>query len=435
MIWFVYNLIFPVVFLLLLPHFILRMRKRGGYARNFWQRLGRYSPETVEKIAGERRIWIHAVSVGELFVAFRFMDELRARNPSIRFFLTTTTSTGYALAEKRINTLDVLSYFPADFPLIMCKVINLVRPLALVLVESELWPNLIRYSRQRGIPVMLLNGRISERSFRGYRRIRIFTRAILRHFSLLCVQSEADGSRLQALGAPAELVRNMGSAKYDLTGEDSSGAAKARRVLAAAQVPSNAVILLGGSTWKGEEAALLDIYASLKGKYPSLFLVLVPRHFERSKQVAEDIEQRGLAMLRRSSITQDFSPATKPDVLLVDTTGELRSFYACADIIFVGKSLADHGGQNIIEPAFCAKPIVVGPNMENFPVITADFLKAVALLQVRDARELQTAIASLIEDPARRKDMGRKAVEVIRAKAGAVKASADLLEKQLAAHP
>ncbi len=424
MIWLLYNILFVIGFLVMLPHFLLRMKRRGGYLHDFSHRFGSYRPELRAKLREGPRIWVHAVSVGELFVAMKFMEELRKRRPGARFVLSTTTSTGHAIADRQLQADDVLIYFPIDFPAIVRRALNAIRPQALVLVECELWPNLIRLAKRRGIPVVLVNGRISEHSYRGYRMLRIFTRPLLSEVDLFCVQSEADRERLVDLGAAASRIHVVGTAKYDLASGDGGGAEKAWAVLGKAGIGRDDLVLLGGSTWAGEEAALLDAYRGLKERFPRLALVLVPRHAERSGDVVKDIEAAGLRWVRRTAL--EAGPQERPDVLLVDTTGELKMFYAAASIIFVGKSLTQHGGQNIIEPAQFGKPILVGPNMENFAAVMDDFRSAGAIVEVKDAKGLLQAIEQLLADEARRALYGRHAAEVVRDNAGAIAKTLDL---------
>ena len=416
MIWILYNLLFVVGFTLLLPHFFWRMWKRGGYRRDFGQRLGWFSTETRAALAGGKTVWIHAVSVGELFVALRLMDALRAAKPDISFVVTTTTSTGHAIAKEKIRAPDVLLYFPVDLPMVMRRVLDVVRPKLLILVEVEFWPNLIRLCHQRGIPVTLVNGRISDSSYRGYRRLRLFTRRVLPLIRWMSMQSDRDAERIRDLGAPPSHVMVAGSAKYELGARDADAEAKAREALRQAGLAS-ATVLLGGSTWAGEEAILLDLYAQLRQTIPDLALVLAPRHVERSKEVIEELERRKLHFYRRSQL-----PMTdqRPDVLLIDTTGELRHFYAAADVIFIGKSLTFHGGQNLIEPAVYGKAIVVGPNMENFAAIMADFHAAQAVRQVADAQELESAIRALLADSTQRQEQGARARRLVEEKSGAI---------------
>ncbi len=425
MLWFFYNILFAIGMLVMLPRAIVRMRRRGGYARNFGQRFARYSPETLAQLGEGGRVWVHAVSVGEVFVALRFMQEFRARRPDAKFVLSTTTSTGHAIAAKEVAAPDVLIYLPVDFTGVMKKALAIIRPSALVLVECELWPNLIRLAKRGGVPVILINGRISDHSYSGYSKLRVFTRPLLAQVDLLCVQSEDDRRKLADLGADPARLHVVGSAKYDMTADNGDGEEKARAALQAAGIARDRLILLGGSTWAGEEEALLDVYKELRATIKELVLVLVPRHAERRDQVLAAIADRGLSVVRRTEVKVGASAA--PDVLLVDTTGELRSFYACADVIFVGKSLCEHGGQNIIEPALCGKPILVGPNMENFVVVAQDFLAAGALVQVRDVAGLRDAARELLADPAKRASLGEKARLLVREKAGAVRKTIDLM--------
>ena len=418
MLWFVYNVLFTVGYVLMLPKFLLRMKRRGGYRRGFMQRFACY-PDALRKRIRERpRIWVHAVSVGEMFVAQRYMRDIRAQRPGTGFVLTTTTSTGHRLAEARLHADDVLLYYPSDFPLFVRRALATVRPLALLLTESEIWPNMIRSAADRGIPVILINGRISEGSYRGYRALRVFFGKIVSRVSLALVQSEGDRQRLVALGGRVERIRVLASAKYDVAESVAEGEAEARAFLAGLGWRGT-VTLLGGSTWPGEEETLLAIYGRLRGQVPGLRLVLVPRHAERGDDVAAVVRAKGLRPARRSQ-PEAAAVEADPDVLLVDTTGELRDFYACADVIFVGKSLCSTGGQNIIEPAALGKPVVVGPHMENFPVVIRDFLDEKALLQVADARELEAGLRRLVSDPDRRASLGKAALKVVESKRGAV---------------
>ena len=434
MIWVVYNILFVIGFTLMLPKFLLRMARRGGYAKDFRQRFGRYDEAVFKRLASERRVWVHAVSVGELFVALKLMQDWRERRPGLRFVLTTTTSTGHALARRTLHPEDVLLYFPLDLPFIMKRVLDLIRPRALVLVELELWPNLVRMAHERAVPVMLVNGRISDHSFRGYQRLTVFTRRLLPLIDLFCVQTRLDGDRLAALGAPRNRITVLGSAKYDVAEADHTGEAHARALLAEARITAEHAILLGGSTWPGEEHALLDAFKGLKSRYRNLVLVLAPRHVERAGDVVREIREHALNFVRRSTLGKEPVRAT-PQVLLLDTTGELKDFYACADVIFVGKSLTQHGGQNPIEPALHGKPIVVGPYMENFRGVVDDFRAADALVQVPDLQNLRRALDELLASPQRRETLGRRAAELVVDKRGVIERSLDIIDRALDLDP
>lgn len=427
MIWWFYNALFSVGFLLLLPRFLLRMRRRGGYARDFHHRFGRYRPELLAAFSEEARVWVHAVSVGELYVALKMMDEWRAVQSDVRFVVSVTTSTGYTLARKHLDPRDVAIYFPVDFPPVMRRVLDAIRPQAILLVEVELWPNLIRLARERDVPVFLVNGRLSDRSFRRYQKVRMITRHLLPMVDIFCMQSTIDADRVIALGAPPDKVRVTGSAKYDIAADTESGEGEvAVEMLRLAGFTPEQPILLGGSTWPGEEEALLDVYKGLKTRYRNLSLILAPRHVERVPEILDLLKKSARSFVRRSTLNPGGTPRSAPvDVLLLDTTGELRQFYRHADVIFIGKSLTQHGGQNILEPAAFAKPVVVGPNMENFKSIMADFLAAGAVVQIETLQGLRRAVDDLLANPDKREAMGLSAARVIREQQGALKRTLD----------
>jgi 3-deoxy-D-manno-octulosonic-acid transferase len=420
MLWILYNLLFPIAFLFMLPKFISRMLKRGGYKRHFEQRFGIYGKGVSARLAEGPRIWVHAVSVGELFIGLRFIDEYRAAHPDALFVLSTNTSTGHALAREKMDARDVLIYFPLDFPFVMRRVFDRINPLKLILVECEFWPNLIRQAHRRGIPVSLINGRISDSSFNGYLKLRPFTRRLLELINPICTQGRQDTERLLALGARPDTVRTLGTAKYDVPLPVADAGANARALLGQLGVPDSATILLGGSTWPGEEEALCRIYKTLRETHPDLFLVLVPRHAERRAEVVKGLEEQDLSFVLRSNCRPG-DLTRRPEVLVVDTTGELMGFYAAADVVFVGKSLCEHGGQNPIEPALFGKPIVVGPNMENFPSVMDDFRTANAIRQVPDFQTLEKTLGELLADSKVGKTLGEAARQVVESRRGVMR--------------
>jgi len=426
MLWFLYNLLFPVVFVCMLPKFISRMLKRGGYGQHFEQRIGHFGANTKARLRAERRVWVHAVSVGEIYVALRFIKAYRDAHPNAYFALSTTTSTGHAIARKEIDPRDVLFYFPVDLPVIIRKVLHIVNPLRIVLVEGEFWPNLIRLADQQGIPISLVNGRMSKSSYRGYRKLRALTADVLRRIDPICVQGDVDAQRLIGIGAPPDNVHIMGTVKFDVAQRDPAGEEVAQDVMRKIHLPSNSVVLLGGSTWPGEEAVLCDLFKTLRQNHPDLFLVLVPRHVERAGEVVQTLEEQGLSYVRRSQV-DTLDTAQRPDVLFVDTTGELRNFYSVAHIIFVGKSLAEHGGQNPIEPAMYGKAVVVGPNMENFPAVMEEFTRKEAVVQVKDQKALGQMLAQLIEDPVERHALGQRAARTVEQNRGVIERTVELL--------
>jgi 3-deoxy-D-manno-octulosonic-acid transferase len=427
--WMLYNILFSIGYVLMLPHFLLRMRRRGGYRRDFGERFGRYAPGKMLALSGGGRIWIHAVSVGEANLALALLDTLLAQDPSLQFVISTTTSTGHALLENRKRPEDVLIYYPADFPWIVRRVCRCIQPRAMILLECELWPNLLRRLSRQQIPVWVVNGRISERSYRGYRKVRLFFRRTADLVTTFLVQTESDAARLRDLGAAR--VQVMGSAKYDLRVPGQEECERARQVVAQAGMRSDGLFWVMGSSWPGEEALLLEVLVSLREKYPLLQAVLVPRHAERGDEVEELLRGKGLPYVRRTRMPE--APLLEPPVLLLaDTTGELAGYYMLADIVFVGKSLAgNHGGQNPVEPAALGKAILTGTHMENFPSVMEDLLQAQAIRVVSDYKALAEATGELLADPGQRAAMGARAAAVVASRRGAMSRSAGMILEQI----
>jgi 3-deoxy-D-manno-octulosonic-acid transferase len=412
MIWILYNLCFPIILMVMLPYFLFRMCRRGGYAKGFLQRVGLYDEALKAKIRERPRVWIHAVSVGETYVALRFMEEWRRDQPEVAFVMSVNTSTARVLAGKSLNPEDALVYFPLDFLPVVRRVLNLIQPALLVLTECEFWPNLIRQAKARNCPVLLINGRMSDRSFRGYSRVRWLFSPVLRLVDCLCVQGDRDQQRYLALGVAQDCVLVTGSAKYDVALKSPGNSEQATLILRTVGMSASDLILLGGSTWPGEEEALLDYFKEARQRYPGLKLVLVPRHAERRDEVVAAIQRRGLRFVQRSTGMTEQGGGC-PEVLLVDTTGELKHLYTAATVIFVGKSLIQHGGQNIIEPAACGKPVVVGPNMENFADITDEFKAGGGLIQVADGAGLIRALDELFAEGSLREGIGNRAMSLV----------------------
>ena len=436
--WIIYNVLFAIGYLLMVPGFLLRMARRGGYRRHFRQRFGRYGVLTRERMAGgkgaagtpeDRPIWIHAVSVGEVYVAWQVMHALRAQRPGTRFVLSTTSSTGWREAEKRIHAEDVLIYYPLDFPFCVRRALDAIQPRAFILTESEFWPNLIRACSRRNIPVFLVNGRISDRSAPRYRQLRFWFGPVLRQFALLMVQSDLDRQRLLDAGADGTRVRVTGSVKFDVARRDPPKEQMAAALLSQLDMGAGRTILMGGSTWPGEEDVLIGIYNRLQPQHPDLRLVLIPRHFERGDAVASAISTAGLTCIRKSLLDAGVEPAATGAnaVLLVNTTGEMMGFYAHAAIAFVGKSLCAHGAQNMIEPCLCGKATVIGPYTENFRPVMADLLAAQALVQVPDAAALEREIAGLLADPVRRAELGARGAAAVQRRRGVIGKCAEMI--------
>ena len=433
--WMLYNILFAIGYALMLPKFFIRMRRRGGYRADFGQRLGRFAPEVAARLAEKPRVWVHAVSVGEANLAGAVLRELRRVAPGESFILSTTSSTGHAVCEKLVGPDDVLIYLPIDFPRIVRRALRIVNAKALVLTESEFWPNLIRACKRKGMPVMLVNGRVSDRSAPRYRKLRGFFAEVFDGFSAMLVQSELDRRRLLDAGAPADRIEVVGSVKFDVAPPAEAALETARRTLAAAGIILGSDrILLGGSTWPGEEESLLAAWAEARATAPDLRLVLVPRHMERGDEVERAIVAAGFRCLRRSrmKIGTETQPPGPDAVLLVDTTGELFPLYALADVVFVGKTLAPNvGGQNMIEPASFGKAVVCGPHTENFTAVMEAFRVAGGVREVADPAALRAAIVELAGDAAARAALGARARAVVEANRGALSRTAQAVAATL----
>ena len=445
--WILYNVLFAIAYAAMMPKFLLRMKKRGGYRAHFAERFGRYDPGTARRLAEKPRVWVHAVSVGEANLAGQVLAELRRRDPAASFVLSTTSSTGRAVCEKLVGPDDVCVYLPLDFPPCVRRALRAANVRAMVLVEAELWPNLLRALHRRGVPLLLANGRISDRSAPGYRRLRFFFGPVLRLFDALLVQSELDRDRLLAAGAPADRTRVTGSIKFDVAPPAPEKIARARETLACAGIGEGDAVLLGGSTWPGEELALARAWRDALPACPDARLVLVPRHFERAAEVAAELESAGFRVLRRSQAAEPpagrtversdgvtVRPCDRETILLVDTTGELFALYALADLVFVGKTLApNEGGQNMIEPASLGRATLVGPHTENFKPAMEVFRREGAVLEVPDADALSREVSRLLSDASARAALGARAAAAVAGSRGALARTCDAIESVLSA--
>ena len=412
--WAVYNLLFAAVYPLLLPGFLVRMLRRGGYAARMGDRFALYPDDVRAALGrpGSQFVWIHAVSVGEVQVAGQLMREWRAAEPGVRFCFSTTSSTGWKMAEREVAAGDVLMYNPIDFPNFVKSALKTVRPRAVVLTESEIWPNFILRAKRMGIPLFLVNARVSDRSAPRYRKGRFFFADVFECFSRIFAQSGLDRDRLVAAGAPPERVDVTGSFKFDVAKRNEAKERELEKWVFGESGRGSCKVLLGGSTWPGEDEVLLKMYKALLAA-PGLDvrLVLAPRHFEKADAVEANIAAAGFACRRRSRGEGGSQGDSHRTVYLADTTGELMGLYGIADAVFVGKSLCAHGSQNMIEPCLCGKPTFVGPNTENFRPVMSDLLASGAIVQVADAAELESRIAACLVDDGGLGERARAAVE------------------------
>lgn len=421
---FVYNLLWPLGLLLFLPGYILKMIRRGGYRKKFGQRLGRYDVGLRSRLRKRRSTWLHAVSVGEVAVALRLAARLRTLEPDQPCVLTTTTTTGFAFANKNAPDWIEVMYTPLDFWPIMRRALSVICPSKVVLVEAEVWPNLVAEAHARQIPIALVNARLSPRSERRFRQFHFVVAPIFARLDLVCVQDADDIERWAALGVDRARIRHVGSIKYDPENVDVDPSV-AEGFLAALKIDRNRLIILGGSTHPGEEEILGKIFCNLRQEFPELFLIIAPRHAERAREVRTKLEQLGLAVALRSEISLAQGPLH--DGVVLDSTGELRDWYTAATIVFMGKSLTARGGQNPVEPILAGKPILFGPHMENFSTLARALVMSEGAIEVPDAESLEARMITLVRDSGARTRLVANAQRVLATHGGATTRTAKLI--------
>ena len=428
-----YNILFTIGFVLSAPYYFMRMRRRGNWRQGFGERFGQYSTKLKQAITNRDTIWMHAVSVGEVNVCTQLIRALEPRLPNLKIVVSTTTTTGMGELHSKLPNHISKIYYPIDRRPYVNRALASIRPVAIVLVEAEIWPNFLWRAQKLGIPVFLVNARLSDRSWRGYRRFRFLFKPLFAMLAGVGAQNEADAARLRQLGCRPEAIHMVGSLKFDAARLDERRLLDVPALLRKVGVPAGARLLVAGSTHAGEEVILAELFLRLRQRFPDLFLVLVPRHFERSREVGRDVAARGLKIVYRTEVMNH--TRLKPgdaDCLIVNSTGELKHFYEQATVIFVGKSLTAQGGQNPIEPGALGKAMVFGPHMQNFAEVVRSFLQQEGAIQARDAAELESALGELLASPARREQLGRNALKVVRENLGAVIRTVDMIVEQLA---
>lgn len=428
MILWLYRILFVPALVLLSPRYLLRMRRRGGYREKFSERFGAHDT-LASKRADLKRIWIQAVSVGEVLAIAPLIDALM-RGGGVEIYLTTTTSTAFRVADQRYEGMVLsVGYFPIDWWLFSSRAWKRIQPDLVILTEGERWPEHIHQANIRGVPVIGINARMSDRSFSRLQRFGFVTRPILNGIARLLPSSIQDEERFRALGFPSERILTTGNIKLDLriTLLNADQRAKLRQELGLGA----GLVVLGSSTWPGEEVALLEAWKAARGNGVDCSLLIVPRHAERRPEIERLIRAEASLHVR----SRGRAP-TQVDVVLADTTGELRMLTQVADLVFVGKSLSpNEGGQTPVEAAALQKPILFGPQMSNFRLIAQELLERGAARQVEDAAELKTAILELCGDPERRAALALAASEWHRNNAGAVDRTLRVIREELAKLP
>jgi 3-deoxy-D-manno-octulosonic-acid transferase len=414
--------------LFFLPGYLVKMIRRGGYREKFGQRLGIYGGELRLRLSKRESTWLHAVSVGEVNIALKLAHALRALEPDLRCVLTTTTTTGFALANKSGRAWIEVIYTPLDYWPIMRRAFSVIRPTRILLVEAEVWPNLVALAHECRIPTILVNARLSPRSESRFRRFRFFVAPTFRLLDLVCAQEPDDVDRWVAIGVARNRIRAVGSIKYDPDGRDQGleaqeGAQQADFKPAARESP----VLFGGSTHRGEEEILASIFLRLRQQFPSLRLFIAPRHVERLREIRAQFGALPMRVTLASEVVRQLPGESDADCIILDSTGDLHRWYAIATIVFMGKSLTARGGQNPVEPIIAGKPVVFGPHMENFATLAKALVLKKGAIQVPDMDSLELTIAELLHDREACQRLVQGAREVLSEHQGATARTAALI--------
>ncbi len=429
-----YNILFVACFWLASPYYFWRMTRRGNWLANFGQRFADYDSAINQALTNRHVIWMHAVSVGEVEMCTQLIRALEPHVPNAKIVVSCTTTTGMGLYRKRLPPHITKIYYPVDRRKFVRRAIATINPQAIILLEAEIWPNFLWRASDLKIPLFLTNARLSDRSFPRYRRLGWLFRGLFGAFAGVGCQNEGDAERLRAVGCRAENVKVVGNLKFDVAPLPFPRQLNVRALLRQIGVPDDALLVVAGSTHDGEEILLAEIAARLRKKFPRLFLIIVPRHFERARAISQQLRASGLRFMTRSEIMSTTQLRSgEVDALLVNSTGELMYFYELADVVFVGKSLTAIGGQNPIEPASLGKPVIFGPNMQNFQEVVRIFLKDNAALEVKNAAELELVLGGLLADPERRAALGSRAAATVAENNGAVERTVEMIIPHLKA--
>jgi 3-deoxy-D-manno-octulosonic-acid transferase len=439
----VYSILIVAFFVVVSPYLLYQAVRYRKYVRSLPQRMG-YLPLSFN-FDGEHSIWIHAVSVGEVLTARALLPELRQRYPHLRIFLSTTTMTGQQVARTNLQYVDEVFFLPFDLKFIVNRTLRLVKPKLFIIMETEIWPNLLRACQQAGVRTALVNGRISSRSYPRYRLARGFFRQVLSNVDRLCMQSDESARRVIDIGAPRDRVTVTGSLKFDsldLVGLQDAAESPYRiqpahdrgrnRVLRYFRVPPDRPVVIAASTLKGEEEHVFEAFQRVRATMSSALLIVAPRKPERFEEVERLARRAGWNVARRSELRVDTDP--RHDVVILDTIGELAQLFQIATAVFVGGSLVDAGGHNILEPAVFGKPIVFGPYMQNFAEIARTFVDNGAAIQIRNGRELEPTLVELLRDPVKRARLGAAARALVEANRGAREKTLKVLAELLPPH-
>jgi 3-deoxy-D-manno-octulosonic-acid transferase len=427
--WILYQILLVLFFLLFWPFFINKI------AKGLRQRLG-FLDGSTKRIKDGNLILAHAASVGEVVAVGNLIRAFKKECPDYNFVISTLTSTGQTMARQVITDARAFIYFPLDFSCIAGRVLDTIKPKLFIIAETELWPNFIREAKKRRVPIMVANGRISMDSFGKYKMVNFFMKRVLGNIDLFIMQSQIDAERIISLGADASKVTVTGNLKFDVGTDTLLRPANSNvGTNSICAYLESEVIFVAGSTHRGEEETILDVYREIRKFYPRMVLILAPRHLERVTEVERLLSSRNFKFSRRTELSSPFQGNELSEIILLDTIGELTRFYALARIVFVGGSLVPAGGHNILEPASLGKGVLFGPYMDNFEEIAQSFISSGAGRVVANKEELLKSILELLANPEELERMGKAAFEIVKAHKGASEKSATLAKNLLTHSP
>ena len=429
LVYFLYNVILIVVALILVPYYLIKGLRFGKTRRGIRERFGWYDKNKLAKLDGKQVFWVHAVSVGETRAAIPLIKVLRKTYPDAAILISNVTETGHAIASE-IKEIDACIYFPFDLSWVVGWSLKRIKPAVVIIVETEIWPNFVRHTKRRGTKLIMVNGRISDRSFPRYLRFRGIFSLLLKQFDAFCMQSIQDADRIKVLGAPPAKVSVSRNLKFDMQ-IDLSAIPSVEQIKSLYRLSPDLLIWVAGSTHAGEEEQLVTVYRQLLVQFNNLVLVLVPRHPQRARLVADMLSKQGTPYRLRSQLNAGDSELQSGEVLLVDTIGEIMPLYKVADVVFVGGSFVPVGGHNILEAALLKKPVLFGPYMHNFKEISQLILKSCGGWKVENAKALAERMETLLQHESLRESVGLSGFGLIDRNAGATAETIAVIDRIL----
>lgn len=429
--YWLYNVLLLVYWATLIPMLIYRLIREEGFYQRIKQSIGFLPDDLKEKISNRHAIWVHAASVGEIVAASPIVREMRKTHPNEVIIVSVVTATGFRMAHQIIKGADGILYFPLDLPYLTDRILTIVKPRAIVLVETEIWPNFLRIAARKNIPVMMMNGRISRRSSSRYRMITFFTRRVLSTIYVFCMQSRIDAQYIIDIGADPNKVIVTGNTKYDQTYGIVTDEEKKRYLKELGFDENTYPIMIAGSTHKGENVSVYKAFCNIRNHFPGAKLIIAPRYIHQADLIYDEGVKHGVTMVKRSDMVAGKQIDGPYDGVLLDTIGELGRVYSLGDLIFVGGSLAHIGGHNILEPAAHGKPIVVGPNMFNFVEIFDLLSSRGACVMVRNEEKFIDTCLDILIHPEKAEEMKRHCLEIVEENQGATKKNLDELQRLL----